>query len=129
MPTKGPSMRYGNTNGAHHRGKESNKIKFPWARGFIGSNAPSHFNDHGKELGITNEKDYVAKGVHFANTIDRKHFKSVVSFDGQTYKYDPNTQRVVVVTKDGYIRTYYSTKGSGGFYYYPKKGERKWIKV
>ena len=32
-------------------------------------------------------------------------------------------------TKNGYIRTYYSTKGSGGFYYYPKKGQKVWIKV
>jgi len=129
MPTKGASYRYGNTNGAHHRGEATQNINYPWAKGFLGTNSVSHFKDHGKEMGINTEKDYVANAVHFANNVDRRHYKSVVNYKGETYKYDPGSKQLVVVTKDGYIRTYFNTKGNGGFYYSPKKGKRVWIKV
>ena len=129
MPTKGASMRYGNTNGAHHRGEATSNIGYPWAKDFLGTNAKSHFKDHGAEMGFRTEKEYVANGVHFANDINRKQYKSVVNYKGETYKFNPNNKHLVVVTKNGYIRTYYSTKGSGGFSYYPKKGQKVWIKV
>ena len=129
MPTKGPSMRYGNTNGAHHRGEATKNINYQWAKGFLGTNSKSHFIKHGVQMGFKSEKEYVANAVHFANDVDRKHYKSVVNYKGETYKYDPRTKRLVIITKDGYIRTFYSTETSGGFYYYPKKGVRVWIEV
>ena len=129
MATKGASMRYGNTRGAHHRGEATQNINYPWAKDFLGTNSVSHFKDHGKEMGFKSEKEYVANGIHFANDIDRQHYKSVINYKGETYKYDPGSKQLVVVSKKGYIRTYYSTKGSGGFYYSPKKGTRIWIKV
>lgn len=129
MPTKGASFRYGNTNGAHHRGEASPNINYPWAKDFLGTNLKSHFKSHGGEMGIKGEKDYAAKAVHFANEVDRQHYKSVINYKGETYKYDPNSKLLVVVTKQGYIRTFYDTRGSGGFYYYPKKGKKVWIKI
>ena len=129
MSTKGASNRYGNKNGRQNLDEKTDDIAYPWAKGFLGSNASSHFKDHGKELGINKLEDYIASAVHFANKIDRKHFRSVVNYKKETYKYDPDSKLLVVVTKEGFIRTFYSTKGSGGFSYYPKKGIKVWIKV
>ncbi len=80
-------------------------------------------------MGFKKENEYVASAIHFANNVDKRNFKSVINYKGETYKYDSRNNYLVVVTKDGFIRTFYSTEGSGGFSYYPKKGVKKWIKV
>ena len=127
MPTKGASMRYGNTNGARHRGEATENMNYPWAKDFSRGSLEKHFIDHGKEFGAKTKKEYAAKVVHFANEVDRKNYKSVVDYKGTTYKYDPRNGRMVEVTKDGYVISYRHTGDK--FWYYSKKGEKTWIKI
>lgn len=129
MPTKGPSLRYGNTNGAHNRGQASANINYAWAKGFSKGDLKQHFSKHGKEFGARSKEEYASKAVHFANAVDRQNCKSVVDFNGTTYKYNCKNGVVVIVTQDGYVISYHHSGGK--FTYSPKKGEKKsiWIKM
>ncbi len=128
MSTKGPSMRYGNTRGAHHRGEVSKVIGYQWAKGFNRGGLAKHFRDHGAQVGAHSEEEYASKGVHFANEVDRQNFKSVIDKKGTTYKYDPRDGKLVIVTKDGYVVSYYHVRNK--FTYTNKKGKviTVWIK-
>ena len=128
MPTKGASMRYGNTNGAHHRGEATKNINYAWAKDFNRGGLDKHFKDHGNEFGAHSKQEYAAKAVHFANEVDRKHYKSVVDVHGSTYKYDPRDGRMAIIAKDGYVVTYHHTGEK--FTYTNKKGKAvtRWIK-
>lgn len=125
MPTKGASYRFGNTKGANHKGKATENINFPWARAFNKRTLKEHAKKHGKEFGCNNEQEYEAKALHFANMVDRKHFKSFVDRKGTTYKYDPRTNVMVEVDKRGIIISYRHYGKS--FWYINKKGEKVWI--
>lgn len=127
MATKGPSMRYGNTNGAHNRGKENKNINYSRAKDFNRGGLKRHFIKHGKEFGAKTMQEYAAKAVHFANKVDRQNYKSVVDYKGTTYKFDPRNGRMVEVTKDGYVISYRHIGGK--FWYYSKKGEITWTKI
>ena len=124
MPTKGASYRYGNTNGSKHQGQATKHIKYAWAKDFNRGGIDKHFKDHGKEFGAKSKQEYAAKAVHFANDVDRQHYKSVVDYKKTTYKYDPRDGRLVIVTKDGYVTSYHHT--GKGFWYYKEKGKRVW---
>jgi hypothetical protein len=39
-------MRYGNTNGAHHRGEVTDNINYSWAKDFNRGGLKRHFIDH-----------------------------------------------------------------------------------
>ncbi len=127
MPTKGASMRYGNTNGSHHRGEATEFINYQWAKDFNRGGVDRHYSDHGKEVGAHSKEEYAAKAVHFANEIDRRNYKSVVDFKGTTYKYDPRNGMMVEVSKDGYVISYRHVGKE--FWYYSKKGIKTWIKM
>lgn len=126
MSTKGASLRYGNTKGSNHKGTPTEHIGFAWAKGFNRGGLTRHFNKHGKEFDCKTKEEYEAKAVSFANTIDRKNAKSVVDKNGTTYKYNPKTNVMVEVTKDGYIVSYrhYGKE----FWYLNKRGEKVWIR-
>lgn len=128
MATKGASMRYGNTNGSHHQGEATKNINYPWAKEFNSNGLKNHFRDHGKEFGANSKEQYAAMAVHFANEIDREHYKSVIDKSGTTYKYDTRDGRLALVTKDGYVISYYHAVKK--FTYTDKKGKEKiiWIK-
>lgn len=128
MSTKGASMRYGNTNGAHHSGEATVHINYAWAKDFNRGGLEQHFREHGKEFGAISKQDYAAKAVHFANEIDRKHYGSLVDKNGTTYKYDSRDGRLVIITRDGYVVSYHHTGEK--FTYVNKKGQEttKWIK-
>ena len=128
MPTKGASMRYGNTNGAHHRGEATEHINYAWAKDFNKGGINKHFKDHGREFGAKTKQEYAAKAVHFANNIDRQHYKSVIDRNGSTYKYDPRDGRLAIISKDGYVVSYHHTGEK--FTYINKKGKitTKWIR-
>lgn len=125
MSTKGPSNRYGNTKGANHRGEKSADIGYPWAKDFCRGGLQSHFQRHGKELGIANVRDYASKAVHFANEVNRDDYESYIDYKGTTYKTDPGRDVLVEVTKDGYVVSY--RRIGGKFWYYSKKGVKTWI--
>lgn len=128
MPTKGASYRYGNTRGSKHQGQATRDIKYAWAKDFNRGGLEQHFKDHGKEFNAKTKQDYAAKAVHFANDVDRKHYKSVVDKYGSTYKYDPRNGRLAIITKDGYVVSYHHSGNK--FTYTNKKGQvtTKWIK-
>ena len=121
MSTKGPSRRYGNTRGAHHRGEFSERIGYPWAKDFNKWTLADHFNKHSEEFKAVSRAELASKAVHFANEIDRIHYRSVVDKKGTTYKYDPRDGRLVIVSKEGYVITYYTVRKS--FAYQDKKGK------
>ena len=127
MSTKGASNRYGNSNGSKHQGMPTKHINYAWTKGFSKGGLEQHYIDHGKEFGAISKVDYAMKAVHFANTVDRQHHKSVIDYKGTTYKYDPRDGRLAIITKDGYVVSYHHT--GKGFWYYPKKGERVWIEI
>ena len=60
MATKGPSMRYGNTNGAHNRGRENKNINYSRAKDFNRGGLKRHFIKHGKEFGAKTMQEYAA---------------------------------------------------------------------
>lgn len=124
MSTKGASNRYGNTRGSRHQGQATKHINYPWAKDFNRGGIDKHFKEHGEEFNARTKQEYAAKAVHFANDVDRQHYKSVVDYKKTTYKYDPRDGRLVVVTKDGYVVTYHHT--GSGFWYYPEKGKKVW---
>lgn len=128
MPTKGASYRYGNTNGAHHRGEATKNINYAWAKDFNRGGIEKHFNDHGKEFNTKTKQEYAAKAVHFANDVDKEHYKSVIDKNGSTYKYDPRDGRLAIITRDGYVISYHHTGKK--FTYTNKKGKiiTKWIR-
>ena len=120
MSTKGPSNRYGNTNGSKGTGQATEKINYPWAKAF-NKNTMSKHEHHAKKMGYNSFDDYAAAAVRFANTVDRANYKSVIDKYGTTYKWDPRTQNLVVVDKSGYVITFY--RMSDGFTYTDKKGK------
>jgi len=131
MSTKGPSNRYGNTNGANHRGKATQDIKYQWANGFNKNTLSKHFNEHGTEFNTTSKEEYVSKAIKFANTVDRINNRSVVDNNDTTYKYSLKTNELVIVNKNGKIRSYYhvNEKHNNKFHYTNKKGDIVWIKI
>ena len=102
MPTKGPSMRYGNTNGAHHRGEATQNINYPWAKDFNKNRLKKHFKDHGGDFGANTKEEYAAKAVHFANEVDRKNYKtSGLNFFGFCGDLERSmSKKVEVVSRD-----------------------------
>ena len=128
MSTKGPSKRYGNTKGSNHRGLPTKHIGYAWAKGFNRGGLKRHFKEHGKEFNTTTKEEYEAKALHFANTVDRTHYKSVIDYKGTTYKYDTRDGRLVIVDKKGIVISYHHTGDK--FHYKPQKWREitLWIK-
>lgn len=116
MATKGPSNHYGNTRGGR-QGHPTGKISFAWAKGFNKKTLDKHFDEHGKNMGFHTKESYAAHAVKFANDVDRKNCVSFVDAkSGSTYKYNKVTNELAIVTKDGYVTTYY--KPDKGYDYY-----------
>lgn len=120
MATKGASNRYGNTNGSRHQGKATEKINYPWAKDFNKKSLDKHFDEHGKDMGFDNKESYKQHAIKFANTVDKKNCTSFVdSKTGSTYKYNKVTNELAIITKDGYVVTYFKPKE--GYDYYKKQ--------
>lgn len=115
MSTKGPSNRYDNTRGGK-KCKFSKNIAFPWAKDFVKTKKSKHFKEHGKETSSDTLESYIAHAVKFANTIDKKNCVSFIDNNDTTYKYNVKTNEMVLVTKDGFVITYFKPKD--GYVYY-----------
>ncbi len=116
MATKGASNRYGNSNGSRGIGKPTSRINYQWAKDFNKHALNEHFNDHGKSMGFDSKESYKQHAIKFANTIDRKNCTSFVAKNGSTYKYNKVTNEFAIITKDGYIVTYYKPTGEYSYY-------------
>lgn len=69
------------------------------------------------KMGFHNKESYAAHAVKFANDVDRKNCVSFVGAkSGSTYKYNKVTNGLAIVTKGGYVVTYY--KPDKGYDYY-----------
>ena len=122
MATKGASNRYGNSRGSK-KGAPTQHTGFAWAKDFNKKTLDKHYSDHGKEVGAPSKESYAAKAVKFANTVDRKNCVSFVDKKGSTYKYNKVTEEFAIISKDGYVITYFKPKG--GYDYYLKQKEGK----
>ncbi len=119
MATKGASNRYGNSNGSRGRGKATEFIKYQWARDFNKKTLDRHFDDHGKSLNFDSRECYKQHAIKFANTIDKNNCESFVGKNQSTYKYNKKTNEFAIITKNGYVVTYY--KPTGGYKYYKEQ--------
>lgn len=125
MATKGPSFRYGNTNGSKGSGEATKHTNFAWAKDFNKSSLEKHFSDHGSDFNSNNKEDYKSSAIRFANTVDRKNNISFVNKSGTTYKYNKNTNTLCLIDKNGYIITYYKPKGGRQYYEKVKRENKK----
>ncbi len=117
MPTKGASNRYGNTNGSKHNGQPTEHINYAWAKDFNKKTLDTHYKEHGKTMGFESKESYKQHSIKYANTVDRKNCKSFVdSKTGATYKYNVVTNELAIITKNGYVVTYFKPKGGYDYY-------------
>lgn len=122
MGTKGASNHYGNSRNGRS-GKASSHINYSWAKDFNSKTLNDHFNRHGAQMGCDTKESYAAHAVKFANNVDKTNCVSFVDKKGSTYKYNVKTNTLSVVTKDGYVITYF--KPAAGYDYYKAEKKRK----
>ena len=119
MASKGPSNRY-QTGSRSSNGKTISHTNFEWARDFNKKSLNKHFDDHAKSMGFTSKESYKQHAIKFANTIDKKNNVSFIdSKTGATYKYSKTSSEFAIITKDGYVSTYFKPKD--GYSYYKKQ--------
>ena len=119
MATKGASNRYP-TGKRTSYGRTISHTNFEWARDFNKKSLDKHYNEHGKDMGFANKESYKQHAIKFANTIDKKNCISFIdSKSGSTYKYNKSTNEFAIITKDGYVVTYFNPKE--GYDYYKKQ--------
>ena len=122
MATKGPSNRYGNSKNGR-QGKSTSHTGYAWAKDFNSKTLQDHFIRHGSQMGCETKESYAAHAVKFANNVDKNNCVSFVAKNGSTYKYNPQTNTLAIVTKDGYVVTYF--KPSAGYEYYKSEKRRR----
>lgn len=70
-----------------------------------------HFNKHGKAMGYASAEDYVAGANAVVSNPDALHKQQ--KEDGDDVYYLESTDEIVIVSTDGYIRTYFNPGGIG----------------
>ena len=66
----------------------------------------SHYEKHGKEMGFSSSKEYEMSASDVVNDPDSLHKRE--KEDGDDIYYKEDTNEFVVVSTDGYIRTYFN---------------------
>lgn len=66
----------------------------------------SHCEKHGKEMGFSSSKEYEMSASDVVNNPESLH--KTEKEDGDDVYYKENTNEFVVVSTDGYIRTYFN---------------------
>lgn len=124
MSTKGASNRYGNSR--HGRqGKPTQHIGFAWAKDFNKKTLYDHFRRHGEQVGASTKESYAAHAVRFANRVDRENVRSFVDGKGSTYKFNVKSNEFAIVSKDGYVITYFKPTKGYDYYLAQKKARKK----
>ena len=122
MATKGASNHYGNSRGGK-QSKQAKNISYAWAKAFNKAKKEEHTKKHASNVKVQNNQTYAAKAIRFANTVDKKNVQSFIYAKSQaTCKYNVVTNEFAIITKDGYVVTYF--KPGDGYQYY-KEQERK----
>ncbi len=73
-----------------------------------------HYEKHGKEMGFSSAKEYEAAAAEVVNSPDALH--KTEAEDGDDIYYIEATNEFVVVSTDGYIRTYFNPSGGKKYY-------------
>ena len=81
------------------------------------SNLESHYEKHGIEMGFENAEEYLAAANKVLTNPDTLH--KIEAEDGDDVYYLEETNEFVVVSTDGYIRTYFNP--SGGIDYFNRQ--------
>ena len=116
MATKGASNRY-TTGKRSSTGKSISHINFKWAKDFNKKSLDKHFDWHGKSMGFGSKESYKQHAIKFANTIDKKNCVSFIDGKtGATYKYNKSSNEFAIITKNGYVATYYKPKEGYNYY-------------
>jgi hypothetical protein len=76
-----------------------------------------HFNKHGSELGYTSTAKYESRANEVIHSPDALHKKELE--DGDSIYYIKETNELVILSTDGYIRTYF--KPEDGIAYYNRQ--------
>lgn len=76
-----------------------------------------HYEKHGREMGFASAKEYEEAAAAVAS--DPRAFHKTESDDGDDVYYLKATNEFVIVSTDGYIRTYF--KPDSGIKYYNKQ--------
>lgn len=66
----------------------------------------AHYEKHGKEMGFSSSKEYEMSASDVVNNPESLH--KTEKEDGDDVYYKENTNEFVVVSTDGYIRTYFN---------------------
>lgn len=66
----------------------------------------SHYEKHGKEMGFSSSKEYETSASDVVNNPESLH--KTEKEDGDDVYYKEDTNEFVVVSTDGYIRTYFN---------------------
>lgn len=74
-------------------------------------------------MGTDTKESYASHAVKLANTVDRENCVSFIDSKGSTYKYNKVTNEFAIITKKGYVVTYY--KPEDGYDYYLSQKEKK----
>lgn len=98
---------------------------YRWAKGFDKALLQKQFLAHGEDMGIETKEEYEAVAALFANII-RKGRWLFVDKDARTFKYDPDTRRLVIVDRKGYVLSFY--KASDMFLFTDMAGDVMLVK-
>lgn len=124
MSTKGASNHYGNSRGSS-QGHSTKHTGYAWAKDFNKKTLDDHFARHGKQMNTDTIESYVAHAVKFANTVDRENCVSFIDKKDTTYKYNLRTNEFAIITKKGYVITYYKPTDGMDYYKSLKKSREK----
>lgn len=106
MPTKGKSNLYGRGK----RGQSNEHINYKYARILSPKHREDHVNRHGiKEMKLSNENQYKAAAISFANKVDRDNHESFVRANGITLKFSKTTGEFAAIDKEGTVTTFFKT--------------------
>lgn len=75
-----------------------------------------HFEKHGQEMGFKSAKEYEAAAVKVVNNPKALHKLESDQDKGNTVYYLEKTNEFVVVSADGFIRTYFNPSGGKSYY-------------
>lgn len=106
MATKGASNRYGGDKYAFlNNGDRKNVASYQWAKDFNNKSLERHSSDHGQDF--QDIESYRLHAVAFANLVSSE-CETFVGNNNSTYKYRESTNEFAIITKDGYVVTYFN---------------------
>ncbi len=126
MATKGASNRYGGSK-ARFSNTNTNGVTYQWAKIFNKNTLKNHFERHKKKFNFDSIKSYEQHAIRFANFVDYNNVDIYVDKNLTTYKFNNKTNGLAIISKKGYIITYYIVNDK--FVYNKKGGTRECVHI